>query len=241
MKTLVVTWQDPKDRRWIPVGRLSVSGDVYRFVYTRGALSSQSFVPFGGMSDLTKQYESTQLFPVFANRLLPRNRPEYQSFVDWLGLVGRADPIALLARSGGVRETDSIEVFPLPEPDPSGLYRMHFFCHGIRYLAPGSLRRIGMLRPRDRLFLMLDFQNTKDPLALALRAESPAELVGYCPRYLVPDFFSVLKPTDPAAVSVEVNQVNPEAPTQFRLLCSLTAKWPQGFEPCSTPEYEALA
>ena len=36
MKTLYLAWQDPKDRRWFPVGRLSFDGEVYQFVYTKG-------------------------------------------------------------------------------------------------------------------------------------------------------------------------------------------------------------
>ena len=35
MKTLYLAWQDPEDRRWLPVGRLSFDGHVYRFVYTK--------------------------------------------------------------------------------------------------------------------------------------------------------------------------------------------------------------
>ena len=37
MKTLYLAWQDPEDRRWLPVGRLNFDGHVYRFVYTKGA------------------------------------------------------------------------------------------------------------------------------------------------------------------------------------------------------------
>src|SRR5262250_671161 len=49
MKTLYLAWQDPEDRRWLPVGRLSFDGHVYRFVYTKGAEQSPRFVPFGAM------------------------------------------------------------------------------------------------------------------------------------------------------------------------------------------------
>src|SRR5262245_35563081 len=30
MKTLYLAWQGPEDRRWLPVGRLSFDGHVYR-------------------------------------------------------------------------------------------------------------------------------------------------------------------------------------------------------------------
>jgi hypothetical protein len=74
MKTLYLAWQDPEGRRWLPVGRLSFDGHVYRFVYTKGAKQSPRFVPFGAMRDLHVVYESAVLFPLFANRLLSKTR-----------------------------------------------------------------------------------------------------------------------------------------------------------------------
>jgi len=46
----------------------------------------------------------------------------------------------MLARSGGRRETDTLTVFPIPEPDSEGRYRLHFFLHGLRYLPPCATR-----------------------------------------------------------------------------------------------------
>ena len=37
MKILYLAWQDPQSRQWFPVGKLSVEGGIYRFVYTKGA------------------------------------------------------------------------------------------------------------------------------------------------------------------------------------------------------------
>jgi hypothetical protein len=84
MKTLYLAWQDPEDRHWFPVGRLSFDGHVYRFVYTKGAKQSPRFVPFGMMRDLHAVYESVVLFPLFANRLLSKTRPEYRDCLAWL-------------------------------------------------------------------------------------------------------------------------------------------------------------
>jgi len=44
MKTLYLAWQDAKDRRWFPVGQLSFDGDIYQFVYTKGALRSPNLI-----------------------------------------------------------------------------------------------------------------------------------------------------------------------------------------------------
>src|SRR5712691_11405148 len=100
MKALYLAWQDPASREWLPVGRLTYENKRYRFVYTSGAKKSKNFFPFGRMRDLESVYESTDLFPLFANRILSKSRPEYQQFLHWLNVTeDEADPLALLART----------------------------------------------------------------------------------------------------------------------------------------------
>lgn len=81
MKALYVTWQDPDTRQWYPVGRLIHKDGSYEFTYTRGAKVSKKFVPFGRMLDLDVAYLSNELFPLFANRMLPKSRPEYSDYL----------------------------------------------------------------------------------------------------------------------------------------------------------------
>jgi hypothetical protein len=242
MKTLYLAWQDPENRRWLPVGRLSFDGHVYRFVYTKGAEQSPRFVPFGAMRDLYAVYESSELFPLFANRLLSKTRPEYQDFLTWLDVPAHADePLVLLALTEGMRATDTLMLFPRPEKSSDGQYSVRFFSHGLRYAFPAVVQFIDAhLRPPARLFLMLDSQNPHDPSAVALRTADPALLVGYCPRFLTADVHHLLQ-TVPATVHVQVERVNPDAPLQLRLLCRLTAQWPEHFQPCSDALYEPLA
>lgn len=240
MKTLYVAWQDPKTRQWYPVGRLNFDGKVYRFIYTKGAKKSPHFVPFGRMLDLDTPYESKELFPLFTNRLLTKTRPEYKDFLHWLHIHQHEDdPLALLALTGGGRETDSLEVFPCPEKREDGAYYLRFFIHGIRYLPEQATQRIDDLCPGERLWLMPDPQNRYDPHALACRTEAPITLVGYCPRYMNRDFLHLLQEA-PAIIAVTVIRVNRDAPLQLRLLCSITAPWPENFQPCSEEDYEAL-
>jgi hypothetical protein len=242
MKVLYLAWQDPKDRRWLPVGRLSFEGGVYRFVYTKGALKSPNFLPFGMMQDLYTIYESSELFPLFANRLLSKTRPEYKAFLDWLNIRNSEDdPLTLLGRSEGLRGTDSLTVFPLPEKGSDGTYRVHFFSHGLRYLPDCAVQVVEGLRPGSRLFLMPDPQNRHDTYAVALRTDDPVMIVGYCPRYLSQDFLFLLRTGTPDTPEVVVERVNKDAPIQLRLLCSFRTPWPAGFEPCSDEEYEVLA
>lgn len=241
MDTLFLAWQDPQNRRWLPVGRLTFNGAVYHFIYTKGAKASRNFIPFGRMRDMDVTYESKELFPLFANRLLSRSRPEYRDFLHWLNIrADEDDPVALLARTGGLRETDSLEVFPCPQPTNNNQYHIHFFVHGIRHLPEQAIERVHALRERDRLLLMRDLQNPYDSLALAVRTGGLPNFLGYCPRYLTEDVLTLLNKCGLQAVQVSVERVNREAPLQLRLLCNITSCWPAGFRPCSGEMYEPL-
>ena len=44
----------------------------------------------------------------------------------------------------------------------------------------------------------------------------------------------------PDSVKVRVKRVNADAPIQLRLLCTLTADWPENFKPCSSEFYQEL-
>ena len=241
MKTLFVAWQDPSERHWYPVGRLSFNEVTYRFVYTKGAQKSNNFGPFMRMEDLNIQYESKELFPIFSNRLLSRARPEYKTLLSWVNVTDdKADPITMLAITGGTRGTDSLEVFPCPVPNAEGLYDVAFFCHGLSHLGESAIQRVNGINPKDRLFLMFDVQNTFDRLAIALRTADPATIVGYCPRYLNDDFHRLVKEAN-ESVKVSVERVNLDAPLQMRLLCRLVSPWPRDFLPCSSELFEPLA
>lgn len=238
--TLFLAWQDPKDRSWLPVGRLDFHDGMFRFVYTKGARKSAHFVPFGRMTELAVIYESPSLFPLFANRLLSRQRPEYSDLIRWVNLKeGEDDPLGLLARTGGTRDTDCLEVFPKPEPDCEGRYTLSFFSHGARYLLPTTIDLINEIREGEHLFLMPDPMNPHDRFALALRTENPPVLVGYCPRYLAQDFLRLMD-EGRENLTVAVEKVNRDAPLQLRLLCRLSAPWPENFQPCSDEVYEPI-
>jgi hypothetical protein len=241
MKTVFIAWQDPESRQWFPVGRLSYDGNGYRFVYTQGAIVSSKFVPFGAMRDLHFIYESKELFPLFANRLLSKNRPEHKDYLDWLNIPSsNSDPLDELARTGGIRATDSLVVFPCPEPQPDGNYSLTFFGHGLRHLPSECVKWVEALEPGRRLYLMLDNQNEHDPLAIAMRTE-PVMVVGYVPRYYTEDFRKLLASTTDSTVHVSVEKVNVKAPIQMRLLCKIKAPWPADFHPCMGDVYKPLA
>jgi len=238
VSTLFLAWQDPTSRNWFPIGRLTFEHGVYQFAYTHGARIAQEQVGFQllrSFPSLNEVYESDELFPLFANRFPSRSRVDYEQFVEWLNMpLDRDDPVALLARSGGRRATDTFEVFPRPERTGDGVYHIHFFAHGLRHLSEHSIERVGRLRVGEPLLLLYDFQNPHDPNALMLRTNgedtTDTHIVGYCPRYLVRDFLRLIV-DGPSSVAVEVERLNlPPAPLAHRLLCNMTARWPADFE-----------
>lgn len=242
MKALFIAWQDTQTRRWAPVGRLTRDDGVYKFVYTRGAEETPGFRPFGRMQDLHKTYKSEELFPMFANRILAKNRPEYVDYLHWLGLSeSKYDELEELARTGGLRATDSLELFPCPEPTEGKSYEVFFFCRGLRHLHRENQERVRQLKPGERLYLMQDLQNTHDSMALLMRTDDPITLVGYAPRYYSAEFSQLIKTTDLDQVKVTVEQINTDAPIQYRVLCKLASPWPASFSPCTKEEFEVLA
>ncbi|MEL7142274.1 MAG: HIRAN domain-containing protein [Cyanobacteria bacterium J06643_4] len=241
MKALFLAWQNPVSRAWHPIGRLTFDGSLYRFSYIQGVINAQkegSFKPLWAFPELNHTYESAELFPLFANRLMRRSRPEFPDFVQWLNVPEHAaDPITLLARSGGNRVTDHLEVFPCPEPDEHGQYHLHFFSHGLRHLPPEVRPFIRQLQPGDRLYVAHDGQNPYDDKALLLRT-SDSTIVGYCPRYLAADVFDLYH-EDPETLTVVVERINPPpTPLKLSLLCHVTIVRLDGFQLFSSSDYQ---
>lgn len=244
LKTLFLAWQDPNSRSWFPIGRLTFDGTIYQFVYTQGVKEAQDrcgFQPLLSFPRWDEVYRSTHLFSVFSNRLMPRSRPDFSTFIQWLNIPQQEyDPIAMLARSGGQKQTDTLTVFPSPAPDEQGLYHLHFFSHGLRHLPQCAIERINRFESGEKLWLAHEFQNTFDCKALTLNTEDH-HIVGYCPRFLNSDIFELLR-RNHSLVEVRVERVNRSpTPLQFRLLCNLTAPWNDENRLFSSPEYQPLS
>lgn len=243
MSTLYLAWRQP-DHRWWPVGRLSHDGSEYAFAYTKGAYSAsrEGFRPLASFPDLEDVYVSKELFPLFGNRLPPLSRPDYGDFVEWLDLGSEEkDPMAMLARSGGQRETDMFEVFPEPVTSRGGRYESAFFVHGLRWRGPEAEEEVRHLTAGDPLLLEADPQNPYDAKALRVLTTVRGVHLGFVPRYLCDDVHALQEASSGRDVLVRVRRINATpAPAQFRVLCELEAPWPAGFRALGHSDFEPI-
>lgn len=244
--TVFIAWRGGSAERgaWSPVAKLEHADGEYRFAYTHGALTLPGFHPFPGMDDLGTVYRSRTLFPLLANRLLSRSRPEYEAWLTWSGFDPKSPPtpLAVLGVTEGIRQTDALEVFPQPVADAQGRYSDHFFLHGLRHAGASAHERLETLRAQDVLRLELEDDNAHDPRAVAVLDDGAERLrLGYVPRYLARDVRALVARSGMQSISLRVARVNQGAPLQMRVLCVLRAPWPHGFAPCTGAEFQPLA
>jgi len=250
LEQLFVVWQDSESCKYFPVGHLKYIDDgvkqYYQFVYIKGASEAleYNFDPFLAFPNLEEKYLSQELFPFFANRLLPRSRKDYNEYVESLELSPEhATPIEIMARSGGRRTTDSVEVFSPPSNGHTSsgercFINYFFLAHGLRHMRACAQDLAKELKPGDQLFCMHDIQNPVDKHALALRTEEYC-CIGFLPRYLLNDFWELIRMD---GVRVTVTRVNPSpAPVQQRLLCEFQATPTKDFQPCGSDLYRPYA
>lgn len=232
---LIVTWQHPTTRAVSPVGVLSYDGVIYSFDYLLGADAVEGFKSLLGFSDRTESYASADLFPIFAQRVMDPRRPDFQRYVEDLGLREDASPWEQLTRSGGGKESDTLQLFPVPH-FRDGAWTCYILLHGMRHLLEkdvllGDVKRAryspadfeGVLEGLivgDQLVIEHERTNTFSDHALV------ATTTGQMPLGWVPDWFSgeVFELEKQGCLSLLVERANPiEAGWHMRLLVKMAA------------------
>ena len=237
---LYVTWRHPEGLIH-PVGlltqRVSNGSESYRFVYLKRSESlGESFPPLPGLPDLHRVYESEDLFPVFRNRQMSRRRPDYKEYVRKLGLDIDTDPFVVMANSQGRKLTDRIELFAPPTRTEDANLTTSFFARGIRH-REGAPDAVTALRSGDVLTLVDEPNNEVNPRAILI-AIPEGTCVGWVPDYLVDTVHELRDLASEQAVSITAERVNPpDVAPNMRLICRLTAPWPDNFEPLSEPDF----
>ena len=231
VRTLYLAWQDKgMSRRWFPVGQLDADIDRhhYKFHYIAGAKRAQEeagFPPLVEFPKLDEGYESSELFPLFQNRVINRARPDLADYLSYLDLGEGADPIEILSTSGGSRVTDAYEVFPKLEKDKDGSFVCRFFLHGWRHVNESAQKRIERLEAGDQLYVTLELTNPKTGLAVQIQTADDYYMIGWTPRYLVNDLVKAMAES-PGDYRARVVRVNPlPAPSKQRVLIEMKARW----------------
>ena len=241
---LFLAWQDKaRTRHWFPVGRLDVDlpHSQYRFRYTQGADVARAHAGFPPMVDfpeLHRDYRSSELFPMFQNRVITRGRPDFADYLRRLDLPEEADPIEMLSVDGGFRATDSFEVFPKIEKRDDGAFRCRFFLHGWRHLTDIAQQRLDKLAAGEKLYVALELTNPETQMAVQIQTLDYC-MIGWASRYLVNDLMATIAkaPGDYKAYVVRLNPV--PAPSKQRVLVELSGHWPD-HDPMTTAEFRPL-
>lgn len=247
MKTLYLAWQDTgTSRKWFPIGKLEadIHKSFFQFGYTEGARRAHQeagFQPLPNFPDFNKLYESDELFPLFTNRVMGKNRDDFQEYLVQLDLKPeQADPISILSVSGGTRRTDQLEIFPGFKINSDGRFSTRFFLKGWRHLDEKSKKRIEKCKEGDMIQTAVELNNPVTGLAIQLQTRGDYCMIGWAPRYLLTELLKCIQ-YNPLHIESKVIRVNhAPAPIQERVLIEMSGAWPEGLEPMSHTDYKEL-
>lgn len=233
-RRLLVTQRDPSVPAYRALGFLSQSPDgLFRFAYLRAAVAAPWFSPLPGLSRTDRVYSSPRLFPLFAERVISPRRPDRPMTLRALDLGADATPFEVLARSGGRRVEDHIELTPVAVPDAQGQIQFDFLVHGVRYTTAQARDRITDLRTGDPLIIEHEPTNDHNPLARLVLSDDLT--LGYVPDPLVT---TVHRMTDLGAFVLRAN--GPEVGFHMRLLVRLRGLV-EGAAPFTGPDWVTVA
>ena len=139
---------------------------MHRFRYTKGAERACESIGFETLLDfprMDRAYESSDLFPLFRNRVMWPQRPDFSEYLRMLDLPETAEPVEILSVSGGYRMTDTFEVFPRIVRDPDGSFSCRILPAWLASRELGVAARIEDLQLDEKLYLTIELTNpTRD-------------------------------------------------------------------------------
>lgn len=238
VKSAFILWQDlTQSRMWKAVAKLTQQDDgQYEFFYTQGA-KHKNFHGFAGMEDKTRTYKSEKIFTFLRNRILPESRPEHDKMFSWLELsLEEKDYFSLLALSGGEKKTDYLRLINIPTIE-NGVYKTRFFVSSINYLTNEQKSSLLSLQVGDLLTYQFDQDNPIDKNAIMLFNH---QQIGYLPAYLCEEFKKILGLYGESDLQIKVVKYNIDAPMQYQVLCELTVKVDDNYEPFNRDDFRPI-
>lgn len=241
VRDLLVLWQHPETREIIPIGRFVHDGDTYSFSYTRAAATIDDFRPLPGLDDLRRRYVSDRIPPVFGQRVMEPDRPDYADYLRTLGLnPAHATPWEQIVHSGGTRAGDTLQFMQVPTV-AAGRAHARFLANGVRHI-PSADRIVGgrtvrvspeqheaallSLAPGDTVLIEAEEGNPMDACAALITTEGIP--VGWIPRALSSSIRELMASGQVSATVVRVGA--PGTPPHLRLVLDLDVPAPHGFQ-----------
>ena len=187
---------------------------------------------------LERDYRSSEIFPLFKNRIMSPRRPDFADYMSSLQLPKSADPFDILSVSGGYRATDHFEVFPKLVKGEGGCFVCRFFLHGWRYTNDAAQERLDRLTLGEELRLALELNNPATTLAIQIQT-TDYHMIGWAPRYLVHDLATAMSESLGEYEAEVVHVPERRARTGQRALIEMRGRWEKR-EPMSSPDYKPL-
>jgi hypothetical protein len=187
---LVVVWRDPMQEARYPIGSLARARGEIRFWYEQD-LSAAFTKGFKLLPEFPEHrvepspYVERYLFALFAERIPSPARPDARTmFASW-GVERVDDQFEVLARSGGIRATDRIELAEYRSDDDELATPLEFRVASRRHLDDAAPLSVG-----DEVTLIREPSNDYDSRATLI--DRAGRRAGYVPRPYVPMFARLL-------------------------------------------------
>ncbi len=230
-----VAWRNRSRGRIAPVGVLDYEAAGYRFQYLESAEQVPGFRPFIGFPDIGRIYTSPRLSPFFGLRVMDRKRPDYETYLRWLGLRPDAARLDVLSRSGGEQKGDSVSLAEEPAVTEDGSTQSIFLLRGSSYAvrAFGAADGANALGAGDPLYMWNDSDNEANPAAILLKTTHGTP-VGWVPDLLI-DYATAIRDGGGTVTVLQNNGL--DAPWHVRFLIQLTGRAEPGLQIFSRPPW----
>lgn len=179
---LMVIWGEPMAGNRSVIGHLVRAAGEFRFWYEQdlSAAYARGFAllpEFSEHRDETRPYAERYLFPLFAERIPALTRRDATATLASWGVEHADDQFEILARSGGIRATDRLELSEYRAEDDDLEIPLEFRIAGRRHIGSDELAELAV---GCALSLCPDPSNPKDPQAVIV--DRNGRRAGYVPR-----------------------------------------------------------
>ncbi|HET7500386.1 MAG TPA: HIRAN domain-containing protein [Kofleriaceae bacterium] len=177
---LLVLWGEPVAGNRFVIGHLVRSGGQFSFWYDDDLTGAQArgfqrLPEFPELRRAGDPYFGRYLFALFAERIPAPTRPDFAAMMVAWGVEHPDDQFEVLARSGGIRATDRLELAEYRAPHDDLSTPLEFRVAGRRYIPD-----VAPLHVEDTVSLRREPDNMADPAAVIVDREG--RRAGYVPR-----------------------------------------------------------